>query len=448
MNYDYDLFVIGAGSSGIAGAKQAAKYGVKVAITESQNLGGVCVNQGCISKKLMVYAADFAKLSSDAADYGWQIQTNGFDWQKFQKLRDHEVERLREVQQKALAQLGIEIIQAHVEFIDDHTLQVGDRKLTAGKILIAVGGKPVQPKLPGIEHSITSNEIFNLPKIPKRLAVIGSGYIGVEFASIFRYFGSEVTLMDRDDSILNGFDDDLRNHVRQGLINRGIHSFGNTTTASIEKVSNGIKLNLEGDHADPIEADVVLCAVGRVPNLDGLALEKAGVEIDRKAIAVDKYSRTSRPHIYAVGDCTNRLPLTPVARAEGCAFANTAFGNEPRAIDYDYVPSAVFARPEAASVGLSETKAKEKYGDGSIRCYCVEFRSLYSSVNRCAEKSFSKLVINQASKQVLGVHFVADNAAEIVQSIGAVIRKGITKPELEEIIGIHPTSAEEFFTSI
>lgn len=448
MTYDYDLFVIGAGSAGITGAKQAAKHGVKVAIAESQHVGGVCVNQGCISKKLMVYAADFAKLSNDAADYGWRIQTNGFDWEKFKAVRDREVERLRQVQQKALDQLGIESIHAQVSFIDDHTLQVGDRKITADKILLAVGGKPIQPKLPGIEHTITSNEIFNLPQIPQRLAVIGSGYIGVEFASIFRYFGTDVTLMDRDESILKGFDDDLRSHVRQGLMNRGIHSLSNTTAASIEQISTGYKLNLEGDHAAPLEVDTILCAVGRVPNLEGLALENAGVEIDGKAIAVDDYSRTSRPHIFAVGDCTNRLPLTPVARAEGRAFADTAFGDSPRSIDYTHVPSAVFARPEAASVGLTEAQAEEKQGKEAIRCYRVEFQSLYSSVNQCADKSLLKLVIHQASKQVLGVHLVCENASEILQGIAVVVKKGITKTELEEMIGIHPTSAEEFFTSL
>ncbi|MDX2240395.1 MAG: glutathione-disulfide reductase [Leptolyngbyaceae cyanobacterium bins.302] len=448
MTYHYDLFVIGAGSGGIAGAKQAAKYGVKVAIAETNHMGGVCVNQGCISKKLMVYAADFAKLAQDAANYGWNIQTDIFDWQKFKQVRDHEVERLRQVQQKALEQSGVEIIREYVTFVDNHSLQVGDRKITADKILIAVGGKPLKPELPGVEHTITSDDIFYLSEIPKRLAIIGSGYIGVEFASIFRYFNTEVTLMDRDESILKGFDDDLRNHVRQGLMNRGIHSLGNTTAEGIEPVEAGLKLTLKGSDSDACVVDVILCAVGRVPNLKGLELENAGVDVDGKAIAVDNYSRTSQPNIFAVGDCTNRLPLTPVARAEGQAFADTVFGDRPRSLDYTYVPSAVFARPEAAAVGLTEAEAQAQLGDDTVRSYRVEFQSLYSRVNQCAEKSLLKLVMNQSTKQILGVHLVCQNAAEMIQGIAAVIQKGITKEELEHIVGIHPTSAEEFFTSL
>jgi glutathione reductase (NADPH) len=448
MSYDYDLLVIGAGSSGIAGAKQAARYGAKVAIVESHHLGGVCVNQGCISKKLMVYAADFAHLAEDASLYGWNIHVESFDWEKFKSVRDQEVERLRQVQQQALDQSGVEIIRSCASFLDEHSLQVGDRKLTADKILIAVGGKPLKPDLPGIEHTVTSDDIFYLAEIPKRLAIIGSGYIGVEFASIFQYFGVEVTLMDRDDSILKGFDDDLRNHVRQGLINRGIQSFGNTTAEQIESKTDGLKLTLKGDQEGHLVADTILCAVGRVPNLDGLGLENAGVEVDGKTIAVDQFSCTSQPNIFAVGDCTNRLPLTPVARAEGRAFADTVFGNRPHSVDYIYVPSAVFARPEAAAVGFTEADARAKYGDELIRCYRVEFQSLYSSVNQCADKALLKLVINQASKQVLGIHLVCENAAEIIQGMAASIKKGITKSELEEMVGIHPTSAEEFFTSL
>ncbi|MBF2026744.1 MAG: glutathione-disulfide reductase [Oscillatoriales cyanobacterium C42_A2020_001] len=448
MTFNYDLLVIGAGSSGIAAAKQAAKYGAKVAITESQELGGVCVNQGCISKKLMVYASDFADLANDAADYGWQIRVEQFDWQRFRSVRDQEVERLRQVQEKVLTQAGVDIVRSHATFIDPHTLDMGDRKLTADKILLAVGGKPLKPKLPGIEHTITSREIFNLPNIPQRLAIIGSGYIGVEFASIFCSLGVEVTLMDKEDSILKGFDDDLRNHVRSGLIKRGIQSFGNTTAERIEKTAEGIQLTLEGDRAGSLTVDTVLCAVGRVPNLEGLNLENAGVEVEGKAIAVDQYSRTSQPHIFAVGDCTNRLPLTPVARAEGRAFADTAFGNHPQPLDYTHVPSAVFARPEAATVGLSEAQAQQQHGAENIRCYRAEFHSLYRSVNRCPDPSLIKLVIHQASKQVLGVHIICEHAAEIIQGIAVTVKKGVTKQELDDMIGVHPTSAEEFFTSL
>jgi len=448
MTYDYDLLVIGAGPSGLAAAKQAAKYGAKVAIAESRHLGGVCVNQGCISKKLMVFAADFAKYVEESADYGWNLQAGAFAWEKFKANRDQEVERLRQVQQKALEQAGVEIIQATVKFEDSHTLQMRDRTLTADKILIAAGGKPILPKLPGIEFAITSDGILNLPKIPQRLAIIGSGYIGVEFASIFHYFGSEVTILDQEPSILAGFDDDLRNHVRAGLISRGIQSLVNTKVQAIEPVDHGIKLVLDSEQTESIEADTILCAVGRSPNVANLQLDKAGVELDGQAIAVDEFSRTSCPHIFAVGDCTNRLPLTPVARAEGRAFADTVFGDRPQSLDYVHVPSAVFARPEAAAVGLTEAKAQAEHGDAAIRCYRVEFQSLYSSINQCAAKSLIKLVIHQPTKQVLGIHLVCEHAAEMIQGIAALVKKGITKAELENMIGIHPTSAEEFFTSI
>lgn len=448
MTYDYDLCVIGAGSGGIAAAKQSAKYGAKVAIAESRHLGGVCVNQGCISKKLMVFAADFAKCVEESANYGWNLEAVAFDWERFKVNRDREVERLRDVQQKALTAAGVEIIQGYAAFVNEHTLTIGDRSVTAERILIAVGGKPILPKLPGIDYAMTSDDVFNLPEIPKRLAVIGSGYIGVEFASIFQYLGSAVTILDRDSSILAGFDDDLRNHVRDGLINRGIHSIVNANVQGIETTEQGLKLILEDEQTEPIIADRILCAVGRVPNLAALHLEKAGVELDGKAIAVDEFSQTSCSHIFAVGDCTNRLPLTPVARAEGRAFADTVFGDCPRAIDYVNVPSAVFARPEAAAIGLTEAQAQAEYSQEAIWCHRIEFQSLYSSVNQHAGKSLIKLVIHQPTEQVLGIHLVCEHAAEMIQGLTAIVKESITKTELEEVIGIHPTSAEEFFTSI
>lgn len=448
MTYDYDLLVIGAGSGGIAAAKQSAKYGAKVAIAEARHLGGVCVNQGCISKKLMVYAADFAKDVEESVNYGWNLQAVAFDWDVFKANRDHEVERLRQVQQQTLNKVGVELIHGHAMFQDEYTVQIGDRTVTADKILIAVGGQPILPKLPGIEHAITSDDIFNLTEIPQRLAVIGSGYIGVEFASIFRYFGSEVTIIDQSDSILSGFDDDLSNHVRTGLVNRGIESLLNTQVEAIEATNSGLKLNLAGDQSSTITADQILCAVGRASNLEGLQLEQAGVELAEKAIAVDEFSRTSCPHIFAVGDCTNRLPLTPVARAEGRAFADTVFGDRPQVIDYGHVPSAVFARPEAAAVGMTETQAKAEYGEETICNHQVEFQSLYSSVNQSAEKSLIKLVLHQPTDRVLGIHLVCEHAAEIIQGMTAFVKTGMTKAELDAMIGVHPTSAEEFFSSL
>lgn len=447
MEKDFDLLVIGSGPGGLAGAKRAAKFGIKVGIIEQQHIGGVCVNQGCISKKLMVYGSDFARLISDAKDYGWQIGNSSFDWQQFMSVRDQEVERLRQVHKKSLAEAGIEVIQGRVAFLDSHSIQLGNQKLTAEKILIAVGGKPIQPDIPGIEYTITSREIFNLPQLPQCIAIIGGGYIGTEFASILRSFGIEIILIDQSDCILSGFDDDLRHFVRDGLVKRGIRSLCNTTVAEIKQQANSLHLKLNGECDETVVADTILCAIGRTPQLSDLGLDKAGVELNGKAIAVDEYSRTSQPNIYAIGDCTDRLPLTPAARAEGHAFANTVFGDCPQTLDYTYVPSAVFCRPEAATVGLTEAEARQKYGAGNVQCYRSEFQSLYSRLTQCPEKAMLKLVVDRPNDRILGVHLVGENAAEIIQGIALPIKQGITRHDLSNMVGIHPTSAEELFSN-
>jgi glutathione reductase (NADPH) len=429
MTYNYDLFVIGAGPAGLSASKQAAKYGASVAIAEQFDPGGCCVNRGCVPKKLMVYAADFANFSRDAADYGWSNTEIHFDWERFVATKNQELQRLRQNQQKSLQAAGITLFKSHASFIDAHTLAVGDIQITADKILIAVGGKPNRPKIAGIEHALTSDDIFDLKQLPKQIAIIGGGYIGVEFSSILQGLGCKVTLMDHESCILSGFDDDLRLAVQNGLAQRGIDILCNTTTKSIDKNSKGLCLSLEGNCTKIFEADMVLCATGRTPNIKSLNLKKAAVETSHQAIAVDANSRTNQPNIFAVGDCTNRVQLTTVVRAEGKAFAVSEFGHQPQTMDYDYIPSAVCSRPEAAAVGMSETKARQKYGD-RIRCYQTEFQPLFHSLTSRNQKTMMKLVIEEDSNRVLGIHMVGDKAAEIVQALAASMQKGITKAEL------------------
>lgn len=446
MSYDFNLLVIGAGSAGLAAAKQAAKLGAKVAIVERQYLGGTCVNWGCISKKLMVYASDFANLFEDAEGYGWAIDKVTFNWQNFVKARNKEIERLREVQLKSLDQLNIDLIRGHAIFLNSNKVKVEDATIAAEKILIAVGGKSVQLDIPGIEHAITSKEIFNLAEVPKQLAVIGGGYIGVEFASIFRRLGTEVLLINAEDNILKGFDNDLRCAIRDGLAEAGVQFFPNTTVKEIQSKSGKKCLTLTGDYCDTIAADTILYAVGRKPNLKELNLESAGVELEKGAIAVDEFSRTNQPNIFAVGDCTNRLPLTPVAKAEGHAFACTEFGKQPTKVDYRYIPTAVFARPEAASIGLTEADAREQYGDDVVECPCSQFQPLFNSLAHSDNKTLLKTVVKRDSGKILGIHIVAKNAAEIIQGMAIAVKHGLTQSELKDMIGIHPTTAEELFS--
>lgn len=446
MSYDYDLFVIGAGPGGLAASKRAAQHGAKVGIAEPADLGGCCVNRGCVPKKLMVYAADFAQLAENAVDYGWNQAKIQFDWQRFVELRDQEIQRLRQGQQEALEVAGIDLIRQRAAFIDAHTLEVGDRSITADKILIAVGGKPIKPKIAGIEHALTSKEMFELNQLPSRIAIIGGGYIGVEFSSILQGLGTQVTLIDHENSILSGFDDDVRHAVQNGLIQRGVISLRNTNVQSIERVSEGLRLQVEGDRSELLTVDVVLCATGRTPNLEGLRLEQAAIEIKDKAIAVDDDSRTSQPHIFAIGDCTHRVQLTTLARAAGRAFADREFGSQSCTIDYNLVLSAVCSRPEAAAIGLSEAQAQARYGEDQVKCYRSEFQSLFHSLTRCPQKTLIKLVVQRESDRLLGIHMVGENAAEIVQSLAITVQQKMTKAEFDQNIGIHPSTAEEFFS--
>ncbi|MEH2390518.1 MAG: glutathione-disulfide reductase [Nostoc sp.] len=444
MTFDYDLFVIGAGPGGLAAAKKAASYGVRVAVAEQEAIGGTCVNRGCVPKKLIVYAADFALQNQIAQSYGWSDCQRYFDWTLFIKSVHQHIDKINQSYFQQLHKAGIELISEYATFIDTHTINIDGHKVTADKILIAVGGQPLKPQIPGIEYGITSREMFQLPYLPKRLAVIGGGYIGVEFSSMMHAFGCEVTLIEKHEIILSGFDNDIRSAVQQGLSKRGIKLFTNSTSQEIKFSEEGLLLTITGENREIIIADTILVATGYAPNTKNLGLENAHVELGEDgAIKVDEYSRTSQENIFAVGDCTSRLQLSPVAKAEGIAFADTVFGNKPRKLNYDYMPTAVFCRPEAASVGMTEAKAREKFGE-SVQCYCTQFQPLLYQLIEQDEPTTMKLVLNGDSGQVLGAHMVGEHAADIIQSLGVAIGKGITKEDLDETIGIHPTTGEEF----
>jgi glutathione reductase (NADPH) len=445
MTYDYDLFVIGGGSGGIATARRAAQYGVKVGVAEFDRLGGTCVNRGCIPKKMMVYASHFPDLFEDAQGYGWSPVQSTLDWQKMITAVNKEVERLNGVYQRMLDNAAVDLIRGYAKFLDPHTLEIEDRKVTADKILIAVGGHPVKPDIPGIEHAIVSDDMFHLKEQPKRILIMGAGYIGVEFACIMNGLGSEVTQISRNDLILRGFDDDIRSAIQEGMQQHGIQMIRITEPPTIEKTPEGLKVTIEGKHHETIMADVVLAATGRKPNLKNLGLENAGVEINDGAIAVDKYSYTSQENIFALGDCTDRMNLTPVAINEGRAFADTQFGGKSRTMCYENIPTAVFSTPEGATVGLTETEAREQYGE-AVKIYRTKFKPSYHSLSGRDERTMMKLVVEEDSQKVLGAHMVGEHAAEIIQGVAIAVKMGATKQDFDATVGLHPTVAEEFVT--
>lgn len=446
MSFDYDLFVIGAGPGGTAAARRAAAHGARVAVAEQEAIGGTCSNRGCIPKKLIVYAADFALQDQMAHSYGWSECQRQLDWTRLLKAIHKHIESLRQSYLEKFQKAGIEMLCSRATFVDAHTVEVDGRKVTADKILIAVGGQPLKPDIPGMEYAITSREMFQLPQLPQRLAIVGGGYIGVEFASMMNALGAQVTLMDRDELILSGFDDDIRSAVQAGLSKRGVRFLGNTTAKQLCKSADGIQLSLSGEVSETITADTILIATGRSPNTKSLNLENASVELGEKGeIKVDAYGRTNQANIFAVGDCTNRVPLTPVARAEGRAFADTVFKSKSKQVEYEYFTSAVFARPEAAAVGMTEAKAREKFG-AAVQCHQTEVEPLFNSITPHDDSVMIKLVVNGNTDEILGAHMVGEHAAEIIQSLAVAIRKGVTKQDFDATIGIHPTTGEEFLT--
>lgn len=444
---DFDYFVIGAGSGGIASARRAAEYNIKVGIAEGRTLGGTCVNRGCVPKKLMVYGARFGNQFQEAAGYGWQLGAPPqFSWETLMANVNNEVRRLNGIYSRMLDNSGVTVFPHYAQFIDAHRLQVGDRQVTAKKILIAVGGTPVKPPIPGIEHTITSDEIFHLPQQPGHLVILGGGYIAVEFACVMRGLGSAVTLIIRKDKILRGFDEDLRDEIQGEMVNQGIEIITQRQLTAIAKEGDHYRLSFEGDHK-AIRADAVnLAATGRVPNLKNLGLENCAIETHKGAIAVNDQHQTSIPHIYAVGDCTDRVNLTPVAIKEGRILADREFGGKPGQMDYGNIPTAIFTTPEAGTVGLTEQEAIAQYGADQIKIYRSKFRPMYQALGGRQEKTLMKLVVHQGTDRVLGAHMVGDHAAEIIQGVAIAVKMGATKAQFDATVAIHPSSAEEFVT--
>ena len=445
MSYDFDLFVIGAGSGGVATARRAAEYGAKVGIVEFDRLGGTCVNRGCVPKKLMVYASHFPDSFQAASGYGWTVGESQFDWKTMITAVNNEVDRLNGIYQRLLDKSGVKIYQGYGSFIDSHTIAIGEERVTAEKILIAVGGKPVKPEnIPGIEHAITSREIFHVQEQPKHIVILGGGYIGAEFACILKGLGSEVTQIIRKDKILRGFDEDLRSEIQSQMQEHGINILNNVQDIAIAKTDAGLEIKVTREDGEKtIVADSIsLAATGRKPRLENLGLENTGVEVVNGAVAVNEYSQTAEEHIYAVGDCTDRINLTPVAIQEGRSFADTHFGGQSKQMAYDNIPTAIFTTPEAATVGLTEAEAREKYGD-AVKVYRSKFRPMFYTLPDMPVKTLMKLVVDSESDLIVGAHMVGDSAAEIIQGVAIALKMGATKADFDATVGIHPSSAEE-----
>ena len=445
--YDYDLFVIGAGSGGVRAARLAAMTGARVAVAEEHRVGGTCVIRGCVPKKFMVYASEFSQAFKAAEGFGWSHCDMTFDWAKFLDAKDVEIARLSGIYVNNLQNAGADIVHERAELLDAHTVKLTptNKTVTADKILIATGGRPTVPQdLPGIEHAITSNEAFHLPELPKRIMIVGGGYIAVEFAGIFNGLGVDTCLMYRGANILRGFDNDVRSHLTGEIEKRGIKVILGAEHTRIEKTDKGTFLNhLTNGHVE--ETDVVMYATGREPYTAGLGLEKAGVKLnERGAVVVDEFSRTSVDNIWAVGDVTDRINLTPVAIREGAAFAATVFGDTPTSFDHDTVASAVFSQPPIGSVGLTEAEARHTHGKVDI--YRAVFRPMKTTFYGGDERMLMKLVVDAASQKVLGCHVVGPDAPEMIQMAAIAIKLGVTKQQWDSTCAVHPTAAEELVT--
>jgi len=448
MAYDFDLFVIGGGSGGIAAARRATEYGARVGIAEAGRLGGTCVNRGCVPKKLMVYASQFPELFEAATGYGWSAVESRLDWSTLIRVVNDEVTRLNGIYQGMLDKAGVKLFRAYARFVDDHTLMVGDEKITADKILVAVGGRPVKPEIPGIDHAITSDDIFHLPRQPQHLVILGGGYIGCEFASVFHRLGTQVTQVIRADKILRGFDEELRDHIQTALTQRGIRLLSESEILNITETEAGVDVCVRTDAGEEhVLADAVnLAATGRRPNLENLGLENTAVEVNQGAIATDTHSRTAAENIFAIGDCTDRINLTPVAIKEGRIFADAYFGSKPGVMDYANVPSAVFTIPELGTVGLTEAEAIDQFGPDDVTVYRSRFRPMFYTLPDMPMKTLMKLVVQTSTDKVLGAHMVGDDAAEIIQGVAIAVKMGATKADFDATVAIHPSSAEEFVT--
>ena len=442
--FDFDLFVIGAGSGGVRAARIAAGYGARVGICESSRVGGTCVIRGCVPKKLLSYAAHFHEEFEDAAGYGWDVGESSFSWSRLIGNKDREIDRLNRVYLKLLDNAGVKLFNGHGKLIDSHRVQVGEDIITADKILIATGGRPWVPDIPGAELGITSDEAFHLESLPGRVIVVGGGFIACEFAGIFNGLGSKVVQAYRGEQILRGFDHDVQNTLAAEMKKKGIDIRLHINAIELTRHADGHIL-CEFDDGSEMEADVVMFATGRVPNVRSLGLRDAGVEVlPGGMIPVNEYSRTNLQNVFAVGDVTNRVNLTPVALMEGHAFADSEFGGNPRPVNHRFVPSAVFSHPPVATVGFSETEAAVHYGELDI--YRSVFTPMKHTLSGRQEKTMMKLLVQKSTDKVVGLHVVGMDAPEIVQGFAVAIKSGLTKEQFDLTIGIHPTAAEELVT--
>ena len=441
--YDYDLFVIGAGSGGMRASRVAAAHGARVAVAEEYRVGGTCVIRGCVPKKLLVYGAHFAEDLQDARRFGWEVPDCRFDWPT---LRDNvlaEVERLEGIYGDILDRHDVELFTQRATLTGPNEIALADgTKVTAATILIATGATPMVPDIPGAEHGITSNEVFNLPAIPRRIAIAGGGYIANEFAGIFHEFSCRVTLINRGDRILRGYDEQIRDRLLQIGLTKGLNFRFNAPIEKVEKQEDGSLLIHMGGQ-EPIETDMLLWAVGRQPNTGGLGLDAAGVKLGRNgAILVDEDNQSSVPSIYAVGDVTDRVQLTPVAIREAQAFADTVFGGTPSRVDYANIPSAVFSHPPIAAVGMTESQARDKLG-GEYQTYTSDFRPMKNVLAGRNERSLYKIIVDRETQKVIGLHMIGPDAPEILQAAAIAVKAGLTKAQFDETIALHPTMAEE-----
>jgi len=441
--YDFDLFVIGAGSGGIRAARIAAGFGANVAIAEADSIGGTCVNLGCVPKKLFVNASHFADDFRNAKGYGWNIDQIHFNWQTLLLNKNREIQRLNQFYAQRLNKSGATLITGKARLVDSNTITVNNKTWSAKIILIATGAGPVVPDIPGSQHAITSNQAFFLEQLPRRIIIVGGGYIAIEFAGIFNGLGVDVTLLNRGQSILRGFDHQASAFLTEEITKKGITIINSSTVNHIEKIDHWMAVRSED--GNEYETDMLMFATGRKPNTAGLGLENAGVKTDAKAaIIIDEQYRSTTPSIYAIGDVTNRLNLTPVAIAEGAAFASSVFGNQITILDYKNIPTCVFSQPALASVGLTESGAREHFDQISV--YKTTFTPLKYTLTGSNEKCFIKLITDRKTDVVVGAHMVGADAGEIIQGIAIAIKAGATKSQFDATIGIHPTIAEEFVT--
>ena len=443
--YDYDLFTIGAGSGGVRASRYAARLGARVAVAEERYLGGTCVNAGCIPKKLFSYAAHYGEDSDQAAGYGWSAAAPAFDWRTLVANKDREIERLNGVYAKLLADAGVALLRGRATLVDAHSVELDGRRFSARYILVATGGWPVVPRIPGSELAISSNEAFHLAELPRRALVVGGGYIAVEFASIFNGLGVDTTLVYRGEHLLREFDADLGGFLAEEMQKKGVRIRFRSNIERIARAGGERALRATLDDGAALETDCVMYATGRAPNTAGLGLAHAGVKLAANgAVVVDAKFQSSVPSIYAVGDVIDRVLLTPVALAEGMVVAENLFGSSDRSLDYEGIPTAIFSNPSVGTVGLSEAKARERFG--GIDVYRTTFGALRHQLTGSGERVLMKLVVDKQTERVLGVHMVGPDAGEIIQGFAVALRCGATKRQFDATIGIHPTIAEEFVT--